>query len=446
MFKNNGYKIKIFNIKNMLETMHYNPFKYIRKEQDVFKLIKTLIKNTDDGAKGGDPFWEKAETALLGALMFYLYQEVREEDQTLPNVMKLLRCAKISEEDEESKSPLDIIFENLEREKGETIAVKQYKVFKAGAGKTAKSILITAMSRLAFLDLNEIQEMFSYDEMDLESIGKEKTAFYVIMPDTDSSFNFIIAMLYTQMLDILCQKADIEGNKVPIRFILDEFANIGKIPDFEKVLATIRSRDISANIILQSIAQIEGGQYKEVWKSIVDNCDSIVFLGGKETSEYISKQLGKSTIDNKNNSYSKGRNNSTSINEGILARELLTADEIQKMPDDESIVLIRSCNPMYTKKYHLEKHSRYKELGDIKDYNNKNNASICEFLNNSNKKDLRPSLKEILNRELYDERNIESIQEENAESNSTEILDGDLESLEKAFVNGEISLSGEDFG
>lgn len=381
MFKDNGYKVKVLNVKDMTQSMGYNPFVYIKKEQDVFKLIKTLIKNTNEGAKGGDPFWEKAETAFLEAGMFYLYQERPLEEQTLPNLMKLLRCAKVSEEDENMESPLDIIFKELEEAKGETIAVKQYKVFKAGAGKTAKSILISALSRLAFLDLKEVQDLFSKDELGIENIGNEKTAFYIIIPDTDSSFNFIAAMVYTQLFDILCQTADGKPIEYPVRFIMDEFANIGQIPDFEKVLATVRSRKISVNIILQSLSQIEN-LYKNSWKSIVDNCDSTLYLGGQETSEWVSKRLGKMTIDSKVVNRSRGRSGSSSENFSILGRELMTADEVSRMPNEDCIIFIRGARPMYSKKYPIEKHKRYKELGDVGEYKFKNNFSFEEIERN----------------------------------------------------------------
>lgn len=372
MFQDNGYKIKVFNNKNMEETMCYNPFKYVKKEQDIFKLIKVLMKNTDDGVKGTDPFWEKAETALLQAIMLYLYYEVEEEQKNFNSILRLLRYAKISEENENEKSELDLMFEQLEEEKGETISVRQYKVFKAAAGKTAKTILISALSRLSFLDIPEIEKMFSCDELDIEGIGKNKTAFFVIIPDTDSSFNFLVAMLYTQMFDVLCQIGDSEGLNYPVRFILDEFANIGKIPDFEKVISTIRSRGISASIILQSIAQIES-QYKETYKTIIDNCDNTVFLGGQETAEWVSKKLGKATIDSKSTNYTKGRNSSSTLNYSLLGRELMTKGEIEQMPDEDCICFIRGNPPMYSKKFKLEKHKRYKLLGDVTNPNNEKN-------------------------------------------------------------------------
>ncbi|MBY7009325.1 type IV secretory system conjugative DNA transfer family protein [Clostridium botulinum] len=429
MFKKNGYKIKVFNVKDMKETMFYNPFKYIKKEQDIFKLIKCIIKNTDNGKSGADPFWEKAETALLQAIMFYLYQEVKEEDRILPNVMKLLRTIKVSEEDEDI---LDIIFKKLEEEKGETIAVKQYKVFKAGAGKTAKSILITALSRLAFLDLPEVERMFSMDELELDKIGKQKIAFFVIIPDTDTSFNFLVAMLYTQMFDILCQTADKEGLDLKIRFMLDEFANIGQIPDFEKVLATIRSRGISANIILQSISQLEG-QYKDTWKGIIDNCDSTVFLGGQETAEWISKKLGKATIDTKAINYSKGRNSSTSENNSNLGRELMTKDEVENMPDNDCICFIRGNRPAYSKKYNIEKHKRYKELGDVNNRKNKNNFYFD---------DIDRDIKEI---SIIDKSIVELTKENKTfDNNVTVQVNEDLrDELEKLFESDNLEIRGE---
>ena len=298
VFKNNGYKIKVVNLKDMNKSMCYNPFVYAKGEQDIFKLIKNLIKNTNEGKNSGEAFWELAETALDNAICMYMREELREEEQILPNILKLLRAMKVSEDDAGYKSTLDILFDELEEKKGEnSMAVRQWKIFKSAAGKTSKSILISAMSRLAFLDIKECKELFSRDELELEKIGQEKTILYLIVSDTDATYNFIASMLYSHIIDVLVNVADTKGLKYPVKLMLDELANVPPIPNFDKALATIRSRNISANIILQSIAQLKGGAYKDTWEAIVDNCDSTIFLGGKSSCKYIEEQLGKTTID-----------------------------------------------------------------------------------------------------------------------------------------------------
>lgn len=376
-FKEQGYKIKVVNLKDMNKSMCYNPFVYAKGEQDIFKLIKNLIKNTNDGKNGGEAFWELAETALDNAICMYMREELKESEQILPNILKLLRAMKVSEENESFKSPLDIVFEDLENRKGETsMAVRQWKIFKAAAGKTSKSILISAMSRLAFLDIKECYNLFSKDELEIEKIGQEKTILYLIVSDTDTTYNFIASMLYSQIIDTLVNDADTNGLKYPVRLILDEFSNIPAIPNFDKALATIRSRNISANIILQSIAQLKGGEYKDTWEAIVDNCDTTLFLGGKSSCKYIAEQLGKTTIDTVNKSRSLGRNKSNSFNEGILGRELMTAEELMKMDNKDSIVLIRGCNPMMDEKYNIHGHKNYKYLGDAGNKNHPNNFNF----------------------------------------------------------------------
>jgi len=366
LMQDNGYVVKVFNIKDMASSMCYNPFKYIKKDTDIFKLIKVLIKNTNgNGKSGDDPFWEKAETALLQAIFFYLYYEAPDYEQNLPMVAEMLESARIKEEDEDYKSDLDILFKELEEKNPNHIALKQYKVFKTGAGKTGKSILISAMSRLAFLSIGTITKLFSKDELELELMGDRKTILYVIIPDSDTSFNFIVAMLYTQMFDVLYNRADtVHKGSLPVkvRCIFDEFANTGEIPDYKNLLATMRSRGISSSIILQSIEQIKG-MYKDTWKAIVDNCDSFLFLGGQETAEYVSKRLGKMTIDSKVTNKSRGKNGSSSINYSILGRELLTAREVEEIKDNDCILFIRAMSPFYSKKFRIERHKKYKELG-----------------------------------------------------------------------------------
>lgn len=380
MFLNHKYKVKVFNLKDISETMKYNPFKYFYKIEDIFSFIKMLIENTDNGAKGNDPFWEKAETLLLQAIMIYLYEERPKHEQTLPNVIKLLRTAKIAEDEEKGTvNPLDIIFSDLEKEKGETFAVKQYKDFKAGSGKTLKTVLMCALTRLAFVDIPTIENMLSDDELEIEKLGQEKTALFVIIPDNESSFNFLVSILYNQMFKVLVNIADTKTLKIPIQYVLDEIANIGQIPNFEKVMGTIRSRKMSAMIFLQSISQLEN-MYKNTWKSIVDNCNSTLFLGGDESAEWMSKKLGKRTIDSTTTNQSRGRNRSTSENNVILGRELMTAEEITRMPDEDCICKIRGSYPMYSRKYDITKHPLYSELGDAFDPENKNNFNFQDLI------------------------------------------------------------------
>ena len=380
MFLNHKYKVKVFNLKDISETMKYNPFKYFYKIEDIFSFIKMLIENTDNGAKGNDPFWEKAETLLLQAVMIYLYEERPKHEQTLPNVIKLLRTAKIAEDEEKGAvNPLDIIFSDLEKEKGETFAVKQYKDFKSGSGKTLKTVLMCALTRLAFVDIPTIENMLSDDELEIEKLGQEKTALFVIIPDNESSFNFLVSILYNQMFKVLVNIADKKTLKIPIQYVLDEIANIGQIPNFEKVMGTIRSRKMSAMIFLQSISQLEN-MYKNTWKSIVDNCNSTLFLGGDESAEWMSKKLGKRTIDSTTTNQSRGRNRSTSENNMILGRELMTAEEITRMPDEDCICKIRGSYPMYSRKYDITKHPLYSELGDAFDPENKNNFNFQDLI------------------------------------------------------------------
>lgn len=401
LFKDDGYDIKVFNIKEMEMSMKYNPFKYIKNDTDVLKLIKVFIKNTNEGKNGGDPFWEKSETTLLLALFFYLYYEAPKTEQNLQMVMEMLDYAEVKEDDEEFESDLDTLFRKLEEENPEHIAVKQYNSYKVGAGKTLKSILISVKTRLAFLTLPTVSNLFLDDELELEFLGDRKTVLYIIIPDSDTTYNFIIAMLYTQLFDVLYDRADNFHHgalPVPVRVMADEFANIGEIPNFEKILATMRSRNISANIILQSIAQLKG-MYKNTWEGIIDNCDSTVFLGGQKTAEYISKKLGKETIDNKTINKSTGKNGSSSINNSILGRELMTVDEVETMPDTDSIVFVRGMRPFYSKKFKIEKDKNYKKLGS--DGENPNNFYYEDLLKYRN-------IREKLNKENK-EINIDSI-------------------------------------
>ncbi len=370
-----GFKLKVFNLIEMGYSLCYNLFAYIRSETDVLKIINALIKNTNPkGYTGGnDPFWEKSEAALLQAIFFYIWYEIVPEEQNMKTVMQLLKYANVKEEDESYVSDLDIIFNELEKDKPNHIANRQYTIFKQGAGKTAKSILISIGVRLAAFNIDAVANLTSKDELELDKLGDEKTALFIVIPDSDTTFNFLAAMMYTQLFDSLYYTADFKNKgrlKYHVRAILDEFANIGYIPDFENRIATMRSREISCTIILQNLAQLET-MYKDSWKTIVGNCDSFLFLGSKELStlEYVSKQLGKETIDTRNINYGKGKQGSTSYNYGIHGRELMTPDEIGRMPDDDCILMIRGLYPFYSKKYVLENHPRYKHLYDYSDEN-----------------------------------------------------------------------------
>lgn len=370
-----GYKLKVFNLIEMGYSLCYNLFAYIRSETDVLKIINSLIKNTNPkGFSGGnDPFWEKSEAALLQAIFFYIWYEIVPEEQNMGTVMQLLKYANVKEEDESYVSDLDIIFNELQKDKPNHIANRQYTIFKQGAGKTAKSILISVGVRLAAFNIDAVSNLTSKDELELDKLGDEKTVLFVVIPDSDTTFNFLAAMMYSQLFDSLYYTADFKNNgrlKHHVRCMLDEFANIGYIPDFENRIATMRSREISCTIILQNLAQLET-MYKESWKTIVGNCDSFLFLGSKEQStlEYVSKQLGKETIDTRNINYGKGKQGSTSYNNGILGRELMTPDEIGRMPDNDCILIIRGLYPFYSKKYVLEDHPRFKYLYDYDEKN-----------------------------------------------------------------------------
>lgn len=369
-----GYKIKVFNLIDMEYSNCYNPFAYIKKESDVLKVINTLIRNTTPkGAGTGDPFWEKSETALLQALFFYIYNYINEDEHNFDTVLKLLRLAEVKEDDENFKSELDFLFEKIEEEYPGNIACKQYAIFQQSAGKTAKSILVSVGVRLSVFNIESIARLTSKDDLDLGALGDEKTALFVIIPDSDTTFNFIVAMMYSQLFDSLYYTADFKNKgrlKNHVRFLLDEFANIGQIPDFDKLIATMRSREISVSIILQNLSQLKT-MYKDNWESIIGNCDSVLFLGGKEPStlEYVSKALGKQTIDTRSINYSKGRNSSSSYNYGIVGRELMQPNELGVMPDSDCVLLIRGMKPFYSKKFQIEKHENYKYLFDSSDEN-----------------------------------------------------------------------------
>ena len=456
MLKKNGYKIKVFNLVDMEHSNSYNPFKYIRDDNGVMMLINCLIKNTNNGQKGGDPFWEKSETALLQALIFYLKDNkaLDEDCKNFSNVMKLLRAAEVNENDPNAKSPLDLIFEKVETENPNSIAVKQYKTFKMGAGKTLKSILISCAVRLTVFNLPSIEDLTMKDDLELEKMGDQKTALFVVIPAADDTYNFLVSMMYSQLFETLYYRAEnecpyeyylkdgvdvlaiakknprgdeytkqdakrllidlkkarpkqkLKPNRVkyfaletknftrnfdtmedvqafkerlgnaeivkgkirlpyPVRFLLDEFANIGQIPDFTKKLATMRQYEISCTIILQNLAQIKT-MYKDDWESIVGNCDSFLFLGGQEysTLEYISKLLGKTTVKAKSSGLSLSKNKSRSQNFSNQGQELMTPSEISTMPNNECILIIRGIDPFKDKKLDLTKHKRFNQTGD----------------------------------------------------------------------------------
>ena len=388
MLEKAGYNIKVFNLIDMEKSSYYNPFEYVKKDEDVLKLITNLVKNTNpEVATGGDPFFDKAETALLQAIMFLIIEEGDMYEKNFPMVMNLLQTAEVKEDDENHISELDLLFEKLKERKPEHIAVKQYNIFKMAAGKTAKSILISVGVRLAPFSIENVAKLVSKDTLELEKIGTEKTALFIIIPDADSTFNFLAAMMYTQLFNVLFYVADFEhGGRLPIhvRFMLDEFANIGSIPDFEKLIATMRSREVSVSIVLQNLAQIKS-KYKESWETITGNCDSFLFLGGNEweTLKYVSEMLGKQTIDVRTSGKTRGSQGSSSLNYQVDGRELMMPDELKLLPDSDCILFIRGIRPFRSKKINLEKHKNFKELGD---FDRNNTYDISEYKSTERKK------------------------------------------------------------
>jgi len=375
LLESEGFKIKVFNLIDMNHSNAYNPFEYLREDKDVLTMISLLIKNTTPvGQRSQDPFWEKAETALLQAICYYLYYEAPDEEQNFSMVMELLRAAEVRETDEAYESDLDLLFNYLKDKDPNHIALKQYAIFKQAAGQTAKSILVSVGVRLAAFNQRNIGALTITDNLDLQDLGTEKTVLFVVVPDSHDTFNFLVAMMYSQIFDSLYFRADNEfGGRLPVhvRFLLDEFANIGQIPDFEKKVATMRSREISVSIIIQNLAQLKTN-YKESWESITGNCDSLLFLGGQEqtTLEYISKRLGKQTIEIKTTGQSKGKSSSNSINFGKHGRELMQPDEISQMPDKQCILLIRGMKPFYSQKIVIENLKNYDRLDDTNEGSN----------------------------------------------------------------------------
>ncbi len=376
------YRIKVLNTINFKKSMHYNPFRYIRSEKDILKLVNTIIANTKgEGEKSAEDFWVKSERLLYCALIGYIYYEAPEEEQNFSTLLEFINASETREDDEEFKNAVDELFEELEQEKPEHFAVRQYKKFKLAAGKTSKSILISCGARLAPFDIAELRELTSYDEMELDMLGDQRTAMFVIISDTDDTFNFIVAVMYSQLFNLLCDRADdVHGGRLPyhVRLLLDEFANIGQIPKFDKLIATIRSREISASIILQSQSQLKT-IYKDASETILGNCDSMLFLGGKEstTLKEISETLGRETIDLYNTSDTRGQSRSYGINFQKVGKELMSRDELAVMDGDKCILQLRGVRPFLSNKFDITSHKRYKELSD---YDKKNTFDVEGYL------------------------------------------------------------------
>lgn len=368
LLRRKGYHILILNTINFQKSMHYNPFAYVNSEKDILKLVTVLIANTQGDQKGGDPFWTKAETLLYCALIGYIHYELPPEEQNFATLIEMINSMEVREEDEEFKNPVDLIFEQLEGEKPDHFAVRQYRKFKLAAGKTAKSILVSCGARLAVFDIAELREITAYDELELDTIGDRKTALFLVMSDSDDSFNFLISMCYTQLFNLLSEKADdVYGGRLPVhvRCLIDEAANIGQIPRLERLMATIRSREISACLILQAQSQLKA-LYKDNADTIIGNCDSYLFLGGKEptTLKELSAILGRETIDIYNTGETRGREVSHSLNYQKLGKELMSQDELATMDGSKCILQVRGVRPFFSDKYDITRHPYYKYLSD----------------------------------------------------------------------------------
>ena len=382
----NGYKVKILNTINFKKSMHYNPFAYVHSEKDILKLVTTLMTNTKGEGSGGDPFWEKSERLLLTALIAYLHYEAPVEEQNFATLLEMLNTMQVLEDDEEYQNPVDLLFEELAKKKPNSFAGRQYKLYKLAAGKTAKSILISCGARLAPFDIQELRDLTMYDELQLDTLGDKKTALFLIMSDTDSTFNFLISMVYTQLFNLLCDKADdVYGGKLPIhvRCLIDECANIGQIPNLEKLVATIRSREISACLVLQARSQLKA-IYKDNADTIVGNMDSQIFLGGSEptTLKDLSEMLGKETIDAFNTSDTRGNSPSYGTTFQKMGHELLSRDELAVLDGGKCILQLRGVRPFLSDKYDLTQHPNYKLTSD---YDPKNIFDIEKYLNRKTK-------------------------------------------------------------
>jgi len=382
----NGYKVKILNTINFKKSMHYNPFSYVHSEKDILKLVTTLMTNTKGEGSGGDPFWEKSERLLLTALIAYLHYEAPVEEQNFATLLEMLNTMQVLEDDEEYQNPVDLLFEELAKKKPNSFAGRQYKLYKLAAGKTAKSILISCGARMAPFDIQELRDLTMYDELQLDTLGDKKTALFLIMSDTDSTFNFLISMVYTQLFNLLCDKADdVYGGKLPIhvRCLIDECANIGQIPNLEKLVATIRSREISACLVLQARSQLKA-IYKDNADTIVGNMDSQIFLGGSEptTLKDLSEMLGKETIDAFNTSDTRGNSPSYGTTFQKMGHELLSRDELAVLDGGKCILQLRGVRPFLSDKYDLTQHPNYKLTSD---YDPKNIFDIEKYLNRKEK-------------------------------------------------------------
>ena len=382
----NGYKVRILNTINFKKSMHYNPFSYVHSEKDILKLVTTLMTNTKGEGSGGDPFWEKSERLLLTALIAYLHYEAPVEEQNFATLLEMLNTMQVLEDDEEYQNPVDLLFEELAKKKPNSFAGRQYKLYKLAAGKTAKSILISCGARLAPFDIQELRDLTMYDELQLDTLGDKKTALFLIMSDTDSTFNFLISMVYTQLFNLLCDKADDQyGGKLPVhvRCLIDECANIGQIPNLEKLVATIRSREISACLVLQARSQLKA-IYKDNADTIVGNMDSQIFLGGSEptTLKDLSEMLGKETIDAFNTSDTRGNSPSYGTTFQKMGHELLSRDELAVLDGGKCILQLRGVRPFLSDKYDLTQHPNYKLTSD---YDSKNTFDIEKYLNRKTK-------------------------------------------------------------
>ena len=412
------YKIKVLNTINFKKSMHYNPFVYIRSEKDILKLVTTIIANTKgEGQQSGEDFWVKAEKLYYCALIGYIWYEGREEEKNFNTLLEMINVSEAREDDENFKNPVDLMFDELEQKDPNHFAVRQYKKYKLAAGKTAKSILISCGARLAPFDIAELRELMSYDEMELDMIGDQRTALFIVISDTDDTFNFVVAMMYSQLFNLLCDRADdVHHGRLPyhVRILCDEFANIGQIPKFDKLIATIRSREISASIILQSQSQLKT-IYKDAAETITGNCDTMLFLGGKEstTLKEISETLGKETIDLYNTSDTRGQSRSYGLNYQKTGKELMSRDELAVMDGNKCILQLRGVRPFYSDKFDITKHKRYKQLSD---YDKKNEFHVEEYMKHQMEVRLNPE--EAFDLYVYEGSELEK--QSNSENEGTE--------------------------
>lgn len=405
----NGYRIKVFNTINFAKSQHYNPFQYIRSEKDILKMVNVLMMNTKGEGKSSDPFWDKAETMLYTALIGYIHYEAPKEEQNFKMLLEMINAMEVREDDEDFKNAIDLIFEDLEKEKPDHFAVRQYKKYKLAAGKTAKSILVSCGARLSPFDIAELREITAYDDLELDTLGDEKTALFLIMSDTESTFSFLISMIYTQLFNLLCEKADDEyGGRLPVhvRCLIDECANCGTIPNLERIVATIRSREISACLVLQAKSQLKA-LYKEQCETIIGNMDAQIFLGGSETETLkdLSAVLGKETIDYYNIQDTKGMQPSISTNYQKVGHDLMSMDELAVLDGGKCIVQVRGVRPFISNKYDLTKHPKYHLTAD---YSAKNYFDVEQFVKRGDNLILKPDDEY----EVIDADELESVPEE----------------------------------